>query len=297
MTEEHTAVQQFLSAQKQELDHLLPEFVQETSALSTVNEAMKYSLDAGGKRIRPILLLAVLEGYGVDLAKGYRTAAAIEMIHTYSLIHDDLPAMDNDDLRRGKPTNHKVYGEATAILAGDALLTSSFQLLAGNQELTPQQNILLLELISKAAGAKGMIYGQLLDMENEGNQLKLNDLEWIHHRKTGDLLSVSLECGAVIADASADDMSSLNLFGKHLGLAFQIKDDLLDIEGDEAELGKPVGSDESNKKSTYPQILGIEGAKEKLASHLAEAKDHLSGLQMDPSLLNSLTDYIGSRNS
>ncbi|SER46949.1 polyprenyl synthetase family protein [Salisediminibacterium halotolerans] len=297
MTNDPAGVQQFLSEQKKVLDQLLLEYARGTAAPSTVQESMVYSLNAGGKRIRPILLLAVLKGYGIPLQKGYRTAAAIEMIHTYSLIHDDLPAMDNDDLRRGKPTNHKVFGEAAAILAGDALLTASFQLLTDNQDLLPEQKMSTVKLIARAAGPSGMIYGQLLDMESEGKSLTIDELEWIHHRKTGDLLSVALESGAVIANAEQKDKEALSIFGKHLGLAFQIKDDLLDVEGDEAELGKPVGSDEVNEKSTYPQILGVKAAEDKLHFHLQEAKRCLAQLSMEPELLKGLTDYIGYRKS
>ncbi|WP_257832207.1 polyprenyl synthetase family protein [Salipaludibacillus agaradhaerens] len=288
-------MEKFLAQEKVAIDEKLTEHITQLNAPESLKESMTYSLKAGGKRIRPILLLATLKGFGKNLNKGYDIACAIEMIHTYSLIHDDLPAMDDDDLRRGQPTNHKVFGEALAILAGDGLLTYSFTIVSQLQNVEDHIKIELVQKISQAAGPKGMVAGQVADMEAEGRDLDLEELQEIHHRKTGDLLSLSLECGALLAEASQEEMHILTRFGKHLGLAFQIKDDLLDVEGDENVLGKRVGSDATNEKNTYPKILGVEKAKETLTYHLNEAHKLLAQVDMDQTLLRQLTNYIGDR--
>ncbi|MDQ0256247.1 geranylgeranyl diphosphate synthase type II [Evansella vedderi] len=287
---------QFLEQEKQQLDSLLPTFIDHIGedAPNVLRESMVYSLNAGGKRVRPILLLATLYGYGKPLTIGYEAACAIEMIHTYSLIHDDLPAMDDDDLRRGKPTNHKVFGDAMAILAGDGLLTYSFQLLT-SLKISSEIKVKLIERITQAAGPAGMVGGQVADMQGEGRELNADQLQEIHRRKTGELLAVSVEAGAIIAEVSEDEREALRNFALHLGLAFQIKDDILDVEGDESVIGKPVGSDVGNDKNTYPKLLGIEGAKEKLSFHLREAKKYLYKTSMDHTLLVEITDYIGNR--
>ncbi|TMW74116.1 polyprenyl synthetase family protein [Alteribacter natronophilus] len=257
---------------------------------------MRYSLEAGGKRLRPILLLATLEGYGVSLEKGYDTACAIEMVHTYSLIHDDLPAMDNDDMRRGKPTNHIIYGEAMAILAGDALLTQSFEIISKSAYLNDSEKAKLILHLAQAAGPKGMVGGQVADMEAEKKSgLEVSDLEYIHHHKTGDLLAFAIEAGAIIASADEEECLLLRRFAKNLGLAFQIKDDILDVEGDAEEMGKPAGSDETNGKTTYPKLLGMEGAKEKLDMHIQNAKEYLLQIKKDHKLLHELTRYVAER--
>ncbi|SDY56675.1 geranylgeranyl diphosphate synthase, type II [Evansella caseinilytica] len=285
----------FLQEAREKIEQHLPEYIEGLNAPTVLKEAMTYSLKAGGKRLRPILVLATLKSYGKPLSLGYQAAAAIEMIHTYSLVHDDLPAMDDDDLRRGKPTNHKVYGEAMAILAGDGLLTYSFQLLASANMLSTDMKLELIRRISQAAGPAGMVGGQVKDMLGEGRELDAEQLQQIHHHKTGELLSVSVEAGAIIAAVPEKEKIALREFGKQLGIAFQIKDDILDVEGDVRELGKPVGSDEVNNKSTYPKLLGLAGAKEKLLSHIAEAKKCLYKTSMDHTLLIELTDYIGTR--
>ncbi|WP_069364736.1 polyprenyl synthetase family protein [Salisediminibacterium beveridgei] len=286
----------FLTEQVAVLDQKLPDLITSLDSPKILEEAMVYSLNAGGKRVRPVLLLSVLKGAGFPLEYGYNTACALEMIHTYSLIHDDLPAMDNDDLRRGKPTNHKVFGEDMAILAGDGLLTESFSLITRDEHLTTDQRIKLITSISRAAGPEGMVAGQVADMQSEGKQLTPEGLEAIHHRKTGDLLSVSLYAGGIIAGFHNDALIQLSKIGKHIGLAFQIKDDLLDIEGTEEEIGKPVGSDIANNKNTYPLLLGVKGAKEKLDFHLNAAHENLETLQhFDGALLDGLISYIGER--
>ncbi|WP_280768382.1 polyprenyl synthetase family protein [Salipaludibacillus daqingensis] len=287
----------FIEDEKKQIDRLLPNFINELKAPASLKEAMIYSLEAGGKRVRPILLLATLKGFRQPLTNGYDVACALEMIHTYSLIHDDLPAMDDDDLRRGKPTNHKVFGEALAILAGDGLLTYSFQLIAGLDYLSADKKVSVIGKIAAASGPTGMVGGQVEDMEGEDQLLDVEQLQHIHHRKTGDLLSVALECGAILSSATKTETKELKLFGKHLGIAFQIKDDLLDVEGDEDKIGKPVGSDETNNKTTYPKVLGMEGAKEKLSFHLSSAKNHLNNVEIDKDILLGLVDYIGSRTS
>lgn len=261
-------------------------------------KSMLYSLEAGGKRIRPLLLFAVIEAFGKDPAIGRDAAAAIEMVHTYSLIHDDLPSMDDDDLRRGKPTNHKVFGEATAILSGDALLTHSFNLLAemNDEDVPPAVKLSLIGGLSKAAGAAGMVGGQIADMEGESKQLTLEQLEYIHINKTGKLLEYSILAGAQIAGATEEQKETLVQFAYHIGLAFQIRDDILDLEGSEELIGKPVGSDTENEKSTYPALLGIEGAKEALANHLTKAKAALASMELEATVLAEIADLIGLRN-
>nr|WP_184524479.1 farnesyl diphosphate synthase [Bacillus benzoevorans] len=264
---------------------------------AVLKDAMLYSLTAGGKRIRPLLLFATLDALGKDPEQGLFPACAIEMLHTYSLIHDDLPSMDDDDLRRGKPTNHKVFGEANAILAGDALLTVSFQMIAE----APEQSIPLeakLELIRElalAAGAEGMVGGQTADIEGEDKSLNIEELEYIHSHKTGKLLTYSVMAGAVIAGANMETKRYLHDFSMHLGLAFQIRDDLLDLDGNEEILGKPVGSDEDKHKSTYPALLGVEGAKAALEQQIAGALTALEKTGAKTALLQEITDLVAKR--
>ncbi|PFA61901.1 farnesyl-diphosphate synthase [Bacillus sp. AFS015802] len=272
------------------------EAVESLSVPRVLKEAMVYSLQAGGKRIRPILLLASIKAFNKDLMLGINTAAALEMIHTYSLIHDDLPSMDDDDLRRGKPTNHKIYGEAVAILAGDGLLTYSFQLIAEDRTLTADTKAKLIALLARCAGPEGMVGGQVADIEGENKQLTVEELENIHVHKTGKLLTFSVLAGGIISGASDGELELLEKFSYHIGLSFQIQDDILDIEGSEEMIGKPVGSDESKHKSTYPSLLTMKGAKEKLHFHLDEALTSLEQLPVDSSLLAEIARMIVSRN-
>ncbi|WP_017727020.1 polyprenyl synthetase family protein [Halalkalibacterium ligniniphilum] len=287
----------FMLEKKQWVDEVLPSHIAKLQAPDTLKEAMIYSLNAGGKRIRPALLLATIESFGQDVRRGIDLACAIEMIHTYSLIHDDLPSMDNDDLRRGKPTNHKVYGVANAILAGDALLTYSFELVAKMDvdSLSAEQKLKLIEGLAKAAGPEGMVGGQVADIEGENKRLSVEELEYIHHHKTGDLLAFSVVAGAILSGAEKEEIRSLHSFAKELGLLFQIKDDILDVEGDAEVIGKPIGSDTENNKSTYPSILTLEGAKEKLLVHTKRAKEYLFSVKMNHTLLEGLTDYVINR--
>ncbi|WP_276310231.1 polyprenyl synthetase family protein [Bacillus salacetis] len=285
----------FTGTYKELVESKLDELMQRLDAPVTVKEAMDYSLKAGGKRIRPILLLATLQAFRKDPRIGLDAAAALEMIHTYSLIHDDLPSMDDDDLRRGKPTNHKVFGEAAAILAGDGLLTYSFEVLAGTKGIPAEKRLQLISLLAKAAGPEGMVGGQAADMEGENKSLSVEELEYIHRNKTGRLLAYSVMAGAILADAGEQQIRLLKDYAFHIGLAFQIQDDILDVEGSEEKIGKPVGSDINKFKSTYPAILTLEGAKEKLRFHLEKSKEALAESDIGNGLLFQIADLIASR--
>lgn len=254
-----------------------------SSPLQTkLEESMRYSLEAGGKRIRPLLLLSTLDMLSEkSYQSGMTTAIAIEMIHTYSLIHDDLPVMDNDDYRRGKPTNHKKYGEWLAILAGDALLTKAFELISKPQSLPPHIQIEIIHLLSTASGHLGMVGGQTLDMQSEGEKLQLHQLETIHSHKTGALIHFAIESATIISEAPSHVKNLLSNFAEQLGIIFQIKDDLLDVNGDQEKLGKPVGSDILNDKSTYVSLLGEAGAEKQLSSHVSKATEILNTLSKD----------------
>lgn len=260
-----------------------------------LKQSMLYSVEAGGKRLRPILMMASFNAYDCDTSKVLSAAIALEMIHTYSLIHDDLPAMDNDHLRRGKPTNHKVFDEATAILAGDALLTYSFELIANDSGLSDRQKVFLTGLLAHASGPKGMVAGQILDMEAEKKEVTLEELETIHKLKTGELLRFAVKAGAYIGNATSEQINQLDEFANYLGLIFQVQDDILDVTGDPDKIGKPVGSDEENEKNTYPKLLGLDGAKEKKWYYVKKAKEKLESAGADSSNLMLLTDYFSNR--
>ena len=292
-----TDIKRYMNEKLQLFEPYMLEFVNILEAPDVLKEAMAYSLQAGGKRIRPMLLFASLETYGQKAEKGLDVACALEMIHTYSLIHDDLPAMDDDDLRRGKPTNHKVFGEATAILAGDALLTYAFEIIARSKAYSPEQAVELIRMLSWAAGPTGMVGGQAADMEGEQKTLALAELEYIHHQKTGRLLAFSVMAGALIGGADKAETVLLETYARHIGLAFQIRDDILDVEGTEEEIGKPVGSDESNEKSTYPVLLTMAGAKEKLSEELQGALNAIALLKRPAPLLEAFADLITKRTS
>lgn len=244
----------------------------------TIYNASKYSIEAGGKGLRPLLLFTVLEALGESPDKGISAASAIEMIHTYSLIHDDLPAMDNDDLRRGKPTNHIVFGEGTAILAGDNLLNESFNVIAKDKELTAEVRIRLVETISTASGQSGMISGQMLDIEAEKRATTLEELETIHAYKTGALIKAPVTAACIIADAAQEVTRRLENFSEVIGVLFQIKDDILDMEGNPELTGKNTGSDVKKGKVTYVSELGLDGAKGALADKVDEAYRILDSL-------------------
>ncbi|MBA2173646.1 polyprenyl synthetase family protein [Halobacillus locisalis] len=256
---------------------------------------MLYSIKAGGKRLRPILLMATADAFGAKPEKTMAVAAALEMIHTYSLIHDDLPAMDNDDLRRGKPTSHKQFDEATAILAGDALLTLSSQIITEDPTLTDAERVFLVRELSKASGARGMVEGQMQDMLSEDKAITLEQLEWIHTNKTGQLLKFAIVAGAYIGEGSPEQLADMTKMGEALGLIFQIQDDILDVTGDADKLGKPVGSDEGNHKSTYPQLLGLEGAKKQKDHYVELAQRTLLKVNISESVLSELIFHLSKR--
>lgn len=268
----------------------------DASIPESLRASMLYSIRAGGKRIRPLLVLATLEDLEVQSDDAFHIAAALELIHTYSLIHDDLPSMDDDDLRRGLPTNHKVHGEAMAILAGDAMQTLAFETLANLPSTEPRKAIELVRLLAVASGANGMVAGQVLDIEGEKKSLSLQQLERIHMNKTGALLSCCIESAALLADLANEPMAAIKQYAKNIGLAFQIQDDILDVTGTTEELGKNAGSDESSEKTTYPMLLGLEGAKKQLIHHHTLAIESLSFLEKDQSYLQLFANYIVNRN-
>lgn len=234
-----------------------------------IYDAQSYSLNIGGKRIRPILSILTYNAYKKDWKKALKMASAIEMIHTYSLIHDDLPCMDNDDFRRGKPTNHKIFGDNIAVLAGDALLNEAMILLMENAKENGKNALNAALEIAKAAGSEGMIGGQVVDVISEGKVIPVDELKYMHLKKTGELIRSSIVSGALLAEAPKEDIDNLNKFGEKLGLVFQIKDDLLDVVGDEKKLGKKVHADEANDKTNFVSVYGIEKC-EKLCEKLTE---------------------------
>ncbi|WP_448602395.1 geranylgeranyl diphosphate synthase CrtE [Thermoleptolyngbya sp.] len=274
------------------LDQSLPVVYPET-----IYESMRYSLMAGGKRLRPILCLATCEMLGGTVEMALPTACGLEMIHTMSLIHDDLPAMDNDDYRRGKLTNHKVYGEDIAILAGDGLLTYAFEYIASKTTGVPSDRTLqVIVHLSRAVGAEGLVGGQVVDLESEGKpDVTLETLTWIHRHKTGALLEASVVCGAILAGASADDQQRLSKYSQDIGLAFQIVDDVLDLTATPEELGKSVGKDLQAQKATYPSFWGIEESKRQAAQLIASAKAELSPYGTCAQPLLAIADYITAR--
>ncbi|HTB23339.1 MAG TPA: farnesyl diphosphate synthase [bacterium] len=263
-----------------------------------LKQAMEYSLLAPGKRLRPVLVIAAAEACGAAAAKVLPTACAFEALHTYSLIHDDLPAMDDDDLRRGRPTCHKAFDEATAILAGDALLTLAFELVAKNAEVRGVDAAHALEasrVLARAAGGQGMVGGQMADIEAEGRAIGLSGLKAIHAGKTGALITAALECGAVLAGAKAPRRKALALFGRHLGLAFQVADDILNVVGDQAKLGKRVGSDAAAHKATYPALLGLQNAKKTAHNEFQSALAALEPFGPAGEALRGLARFVVER--
>src|SRR3990172_8979198 len=279
------------------LDRYLPG---ESEMPVTLHKAMRYSMMAGGKRIRPILCIASCEAVGGKPKKALPVACALEMVHTYSLIHDDLPAMDNDDFRRGRPTNHKVFGEAVAILAGDALLTEAFGIMTNfNLRRTIRADAILdvISDLARAAGSFGMVGGQVVDMESEGVEIDLPTLEYLHTRKTGALILASVKGGAKIGEGTHEEIEALTRYGECLGLAFQIADDILDIEGNIEETGKDVGSDLEKGKATYPSIIGMAASKERASELIQMAIDSLKGFDEKAEPLREIAKYVVERRS
>ena len=279
------------------LDHYLPD---EDRMPQSLHKAMRYSIFAGGKRIRPVLMMAACDAVGGNRENLLPAACAMEMIHTYSLIHDDLPAMDDDDFRRGRATNHKVFGEANAILAGDALLTEAFVLLSSDATgggIDPEIRRRVIRIIARAAGCAGMVGGQVVDMESEGKEIDLPTLEFIHIHKTGALIKASIEVGALLGGASEEAYKKLSRYGELAGLAFQIADDILDVTADQEELGKDVGSDEARGKATYVSLLGLRQARERADELRSMAMDTLDDLGENAEPLRQIMKYIIERSS
>jgi geranylgeranyl diphosphate synthase, type II len=300
MSTETAQIQTYLAEQaaliEKELAGSLPS---DWKVPAPLREAMMYSLLAGGKRLRPVMVLEAAKALGGDEKAALPVALAVEMIHTYSLIHDDLPAMDNDNYRRGKLTNHKVYGEAMAILAGDALLTHAFYSIVQayrTHGVSAESVADIVEELSRLAGAQGMVGGQAADMEGEQGVTSLEQLEYIHYHKTSDLIVFSLKAGGRIASASKEQLAALERFGSNLGLAFQIQDDILDLVGDEQKLGKPVQSDVKQQKVTYPFFIGIEASQAKVEELTRQAKQAIIEASFPhPERLLQIADFLMRR--
>ena len=276
-----------------ELNTLLPA---SGDAPEKIHEAIRWSVFAGGKRFRPGLLMAVGKTFDAPVKLMLRTAAAFEMIHTYSLIHDDLPAMDNDDLRRGLPTCHVRFDEATAILAGDALQTLAFQAIANDEELIPEIRIMLISELTRAAGTpEGMVAGQAFDMEAETHQINNSQLEEIHRLKTGALIVAAARCGAIIGGATRDEMAAVTSYGSYLGLLFQITDDFLDVTATAEDLGKTPGKDARSHKATYPALHGMEETRAAAIEAHRAAVAAVAQLKHDTEVLRKIADYILDR--
>ena len=262
----------------------------------TLCESMKYSLMAGGKRLRPIMLMAAADAVGAKGTDYLTTGCAMEMIHTYSLIHDDLPAMDDDDYRRGKLTNHKVYGAGMATLACDALLTLAFEVMLRQQGVSAEKLVQVVREISTAAGPDGMVGGQALDMESEDKQISMETMKNIHLGKTGALFRAAIRSGAILGGASEDELQALTVYADNFGLAFQITDDILDVIGDEQVIGKPVGSDEKNHKSTYVTLTSLEEAQKLAQEAVDTAIDALKIFGEEADFLRELVAFLVKRN-
>lgn len=267
------------------VERLMIKHLEDNTVSETIKRASIYSIEAGGKRFRPALLFSTLMALGVPLKHGVSSASALEMIHTYSLIHDDLPAMDDDDLRRGQPTNHKVFGEATAILAGDNLLTESFNLILSDENLTDKTKVNLLKSLNLHSGQNGMIGGQMLDIEAENEEVTLSHLVKIHRYKTGALIRASVEMACIIADTDKETHSSLINFAESVGVLFQIRDDILDVTSSIEVLGKHTGSDASNNKTTYVSEYGLKGAQKELERYHEQATSSLDALKENINVL------------
>jgi geranylgeranyl diphosphate synthase type II len=269
-----------------------------TAASSPIADAMVYSVMAGGKRLRPVLCLAAAETVGGRSEDAINTAVALELIHTYSLIHDDLPAMDDDVLRRGKPTCHVAYDEATAILTGDALLTLAFQLLAspqGTAGVPADRRLQVIDLIAAAAGYEGMIGGQMADIDSEGSRIDLSRLEQLHLMKTGALINAAITTGGILGGGTSEQIRHLHQYAQNIGLAFQIIDDILNVEGDPALLGKAVGTDQEKKKSTYPALLGLVESRKLAANRVKEALQALEYFDKKADPLRAIAKYVIDR--
>ncbi len=268
--------------------------------LSEITEAMKYSLLAGGKRLRPVLCIAGAEAVGGKEEAVMPVACALELIHTFSLIHDDLPEMDNDDTRRGKPTNHKVFGEAVALLAGDGLLIEAFKIMASVNSaacISPEKILSVMGLIARAAGYQGMVGGQVKDIKSEGVKVDLSTVEFIHKHKTGALITASVVSGAMLCDTDSSQILEITSYGNNIGLAFQVADDILDIEGDSNLLGKKAGADRQRNKTTYPSVIGLEESRKLQQELIESAVQALDGFDNRADPLRMIAQYIIKRDS
>ncbi len=291
-------IKTYLAEKRIIIDQALAELsIKPSGALSHHIDSLNYSLNAGGKRVRPILCMATAEALGEKIDDIMAIPCALECIHTYSLIHDDLPAMDDDDLRRGKPTNHVVYGEAGAILAGDGLLTLAFELLSSKlpASLPCDRQLKIINLIAKAAGSLGMVGGQALDIDSENKDISFNTLQTIHRCKTGALITVSVLAGAIIGGANDLQFNNLECFGNNIGLAFQIVDDLLNVSGTTEELGKAAGSDAEHNKATYPALFGVEKTRDKAREAVDSALECLTDFDHKADPLRELASFIYTR--
>ncbi len=292
-----SSVQDFIAGVTQSVDARLDELLPAADVVpAKLHEAIRWSVFAGGKRFRPALLIACGEVFGASRGSLVTCAAAVEMIHTYSLIHDDLPAMDDDDLRRGQPTCHVKFGEATAILAGDVLQTLAFKAIAEDETLSAEKRLAAVRLLARGAGSPhGMVSGQQLDLDGEGRELSIDDVNSIHRQKTGALITASAAIGAVIGDASADEFAAIDTYASALGLLFQITDDLLDVTQDTAVLGKTAGKDASSMKATYPGLLGIDAARSLAENIRAAALAAIDEIERDTATLASLVGFVAER--
>lgn len=293
-------IKAYLKEKKELVDTFLKDYFSSPSSPSVLSEAITYSLFAGGKRIRPILCLAAYDACDKESEDILPFASAIELIHTYSLIHDDLPAMDNDDLRRGKPTSHKVFGEGIAILAGDGLLTEAFFMMANSLSGRNIKNTALIRAIKEvafASGIHGMVGGQAQDLLSENSEPDKETLFFIHKHKTAALITASVRAGAILANSNKAVLNAITRYGENIGISFQIIDDILDIEGDTDELGKTTGSDERKKKMTYPCIYGIESSRKKTEELVSEAIYAIKGLSNRAEPLREMAKYILERKS
>lgn len=290
-------LQRYLSDRRHLVEDALDRFMPRADEPpERLHESIRYSVLAPGKRIRAILVIAGAEAVAGEGWKVLPTACALECIHAFSLIHDDLPSMDNDDFRRGRPTNHKVFGEAMAMLAGDALLALAFELIADNAQIVPDERVVpVMKLISRAAGTAGMVGGQVEDIESEGKEIKPEDLEGIHSRKTGELIRASVMAGAMLSGASTADLNMLEAYGRSVGLAFQIADDILDVVGDEALIGKPIGSDIRKDKVTYPRLFGLDASRRHGEHQVEQAVLAISRLSDSANPLREIARYIVER--
>jgi geranylgeranyl diphosphate synthase type II len=286
----------YWAARQKQVDAALNRFLPAaTTRPKTIHQAMRYSIFAGGKRLRPVICLAAAEVLRGKPEAALPLACAVECIHTYSLIHDDLPCMDNDDFRRGKPTSHKVYGEGIAVLAGDALLTIAFEMAASVRAPSRYPHAAIIKELAHASGSQALVAGQVADLEGEGKKLTLADLRYIHENKTAALIASSIRLGAMSANATPKQLAGLTDFGQSLGLAFQVIDDILDVTQTTEKLGKSAGKDIAAQKATYPALLGLDKAKKEADRLTARARTALKAFGKDAAPLEAIADYLLKR--